>query len=230
MHVVLHEAGHAVEGKAAADVAAAHAVDIAALAAANRDEAPALEAANQTGQAFFAAAGGSGIKGAALDYFKDTEAVTAAAKEVTKAATPAALDAATTKLTKAAAKAQATLAKMDPQTRGYAEAQTYGAALDTEVEKRLAWGKARRALLVSDAAMDGVYAQRDDVKTRQIEPNKTRQLDAFEKHGGRHEVSSYGKGNSFENFAEAYALYRRSPSTLEAIDKKIYAQMKATYP
>lgn len=232
MHTVLHEAGHAVEGNAGNAAIADYNEKNARLTAANDDEKPAAAALTQAQDQWVQTANKSGARGPtarAMSDFNDAlNASSKAATAMARAKTPKDLDAAAADFAKATGQRDAAFARL-PEGKVKAAAVDVKDAHDAWVAKRNDWAAAKRDVFAADARLNQLYAVRDDPKTPASEA-KTKKLEQFEKAGGNVAVSGYGRDGVGENFAEAYALYRRDPAYLESKNKRVYDELKRQFP
>jgi hypothetical protein len=231
-HVVLHEVGHAVERKAASDVLAdKNAATDRRNSAVDADD-KALRMNNREGEAWSRTAASERPLKEVADVNAMSRAssqVNAALEKMGAASTPAALKKAEAELGKAVAARDKVLAKMDKDDNSAAaDAHSLAGTQDAWIAQRRAVGAANVDVASYGAAEKAAYAVLD-VPTTDAFEGKTKGLAAFEKAVGKDKVSEYGAASA-ENFAEAFAMYRRDPAWLEANHPAAFRFMKKNYP
>jgi len=235
MHVITHEAGHAVEGQKANDAVAKMngkadltqstktALDT-TLAAdeVNRD------AANTTSQA-------GPQSGASNDFYRVQNAqanMNKALSDMANADTPAKLTAAEGRMKTAEAARDAALKKLpasDPHASEARAMATAGDAWKTTAkpngEARIANKTAMNEYEAAKTAATAVSSGEPKYNSKEI-----KSFEAFRAKSKEAPISDYGATAPAEDFAESYALYRRDPKTMEKQFPETYKWMKANHP
>lgn len=224
MHVAIHEAGHAVEKRTRDDAvkvlngaAATTQTTSAALKDALADDASARTAYNARPRP---AVKGADAKTLAT-FTKATAAVYAAQRTLVGAKTAAARDKAEAALDAAVAKRDAALSAM-----GSAHPMADRAAAVAQAQDGVVGATKTHA-----EAMVDYTEKKAAVTALEAKPDKTKILADFQKATkGEKPVSGYGGTAPDENFAEAYALYRRDPAYLAKNFPKAHAWFARNYP
>jgi hypothetical protein len=224
MHVIIHEAGHAVEGRSRDDavVAANIANDkqnatlptLNPAAEANKDQ---WNETNKAGKAF-------GVVSTAdkpgTAFLKAQIGVTNAIDKLQKAKTPAELTKAQADLDAAKAARDKALAGMSGHKKESA-ANDLVAATDKQEKTARAYADANIPYLAAKADADAKMAELKKVATVTTKADgsyetKSNELSAFQKAKGKEKaVSGYGASAGPESYAEAYALYQRDPAAMK---------------
>ncbi|MCC7073661.1 MAG: hypothetical protein IT383_20290 [Deltaproteobacteria bacterium] len=224
MHVAIHEAGHAVEKRTRDD-----AVKVLNSAATKTGETSrALKDAvreDASARTAYSARPKPTVKGddaKTLGKFTSaTAAVYAAQRALVGAKTAAAKDKAEQALDAAVAKRDAALAGM-----GAAHPMADRAAAVAQAQDGVVSATKDHA-----AAMVDYRSKKAAVGALEAKPDKTKILADFQKATkGEKAVSGYGGTAPDENFAEAYALYRRDPGHLANNFPKAHAWFARNYP
>ncbi|MDP2342643.1 MAG: hypothetical protein Q8O67_16920 [Deltaproteobacteria bacterium] len=225
MQVVLHEAGHAVDGPGTS-LAAKAGADLeftTANHASKKDVAVYKEAA-----AAFKAKSTTTHK-AALE--KANKAWLAAANQVNGAKTEKQLTVAVAALDKATRARDAALSTIGPDHPLAGVAKDLASAQDAVAKDTIALTTAELKGNKARVDVKRDYAVTDDKDTAALDETRTRGVVAFEKSiKGDTPISPYGASSPVENFAEAYALYRRAPEWLAREHPKAFEWMKSRYP
>lgn len=239
MHVIIHEAGHAVEGRKRDDAVAVLNEATDKSNAANDTLGPAIKANN-------ASIGEPDPKGvfppgstnrAGVDfgtvstkdkpgtaYLNSQKAVMSAVNTLQDAKTPAAIATAQTALDTAKAKRDTALAGMAGHPKEQ-KAKDLAAATDRQEVTGRAQAEANAAYLPlkkdTDAKMKDLKAVATVTETVGDDGKKklttsSNELASFDKAKGKEgSVSGYGASKGPEGYAEAYALYQRDPATMK---------------
>lgn len=223
MQVVLHEAGHAVEGRARNDALATQnaATDISNAAVTKSNAANTANNAQwtTTNAAINAFGGAAGNDKPGMAFLNAENAVQGKVDKLQKAKTPAEVTKAQTELDAAVAKRDTALAGMAGHPKE-SQANALASAMNDQ-------GKTARTY--ADLNVDTI-SKKAETKTRATEaaalgsPTNSKELKAFTAARGKEkEVSGYGASKPGEGYAEAYALYQRDPATMKKDFPKQYA-------
>lgn len=242
MHVIIHEAGHAVEGRASNDalVALNGATDKSNKAA--DDLNPKIVAngaqwgakpkgdrqypAGTTNRAMEDFGSVPGADKPAMAFVGTQNAVTAAVVKLQNAKTPADLDTAQTNLDAAKTKRDAAMKGMSGNAKE-SEASDWVAATDKQEVTARAKADSNVKYLPLKADTDQTMKDLKAVSTltaivddagKSTQTTKSNELQAFEKVKKKEAaVSGYGESKAPEGYAEAYALYQRDPKKLKEV-------------
>ncbi len=233
MHVILHEAGHAVEGRARDDAAAASNIAADKQNAANDVLTPAAKAnsegwgvADKSGYPF-------GSTNRAMTDFGQVKlndkpgmaflnaqgAVSNAIGKLQDAKTPADIAKAQTALDTAKAKRDTAMKGMSGH-GSESKASDWIAATDKQEKLSRTYADANSVYLPAKKDADAKMTDLKAVATVTTEDGKiktsSKEIAAFTKARGKEgEVSGYGASKGAEGYAEAYALYQRDPKTMK---------------
>ncbi|MBS1148363.1 MAG: Peptidoglycan-binding domain 1 protein [Myxococcaceae bacterium] len=239
MHVIVHEAGHAVEGRARDDAALEFnkASDLSNASVEKLN--PAAEAnsaawgpgkpldpttANGASTSFGSV---SGKDKPGMAFVSAQNGVTAALGKLQSAKTPEELTKAQTALDAAKATRDTALKGMSGH-KSESKADTWVAATDKQEQTARAYADANVAYLPLKAATDARMKDLKAVATVTVGADKkistsSKELAAYSKARGKEaSVSGYGASQGPEGYAEAYALYQRDPAAMKAEFPKQY--------
>lgn len=215
MQVFIHEAGHAVEGRARDDAVAAVNVAVDAQNTADDKLEPTLAPAKQAWDDYNSAATSFRYTDkAGGDFAKAQQAVGAASAKLQAAKTPEELADAQGKLDAAKAKRDAALSKLSGTDTEDA-AKAWASASDGAEQPIKDYAQAHVAYLQAKGGVDA--AKRDLQRLGTVDGKTSKELAAFKAAKGREgAVSPYGASASGEGYAEAYALYQRDPKLMHS--------------
>ncbi len=231
MHVILHEAGHAVEGRSRdeAMVAANKATDVSNAAVGKLN--PASEAnnaqwgvgknpgANTTNGAMHAFGTVKTNDKPGMAFMNAQRSVSTAIDKLQTAKTPEEISKAQTALDGAKAKRDTALKGMSGHDKESAASSWVGAT-DKQEKTARAYADANAVYVPAKAASNAANTALAGVATETVKDGKTistsKEVAAFSKaRGSEAQVSSYGASKTGEGYAEAYALYQRDPATMK---------------
>ena len=223
MHVILHEAGHAVEKRAYDDAMAASNAAVEKLNPIVGEEKQAnadLKAAQAPlNKGLHAEKTPAHIKEGKAFVAADN-AMRAAEGQLDAAKTPA-------QLAKANAAMDKAVAQLDAATAGMSADNPAASAVQTYADARKARADVGRRYGDASVGYETAHAQEAALGAK----GNTKTIADFSKSiKGDKPVSGYGGTAPDENFAEAFALYRRDPATLQANNPKTYAWFAKHYP
>ncbi len=217
MHVVTHEAGHAVEGRARDDAMEKFNEAVNNQTSANDVLSKTLGPSKQAWDDYSAAAKGYSFRSndkPAVDFAKQQEAVGAAMNKLQSAKTPAEVTAAQTKLDAAKVKRDAALAKMSGS-KSEGAAKAWASASDAAEGPVKTYTAAHVDYLKAKGVADDAQTKLTGLSTA-ADGKTSKERAAFSRAKGTEKsVSSYGKKNDTEGYAEAYALYQRDPALMK---------------
>jgi hypothetical protein len=234
MHVIGHEAGHAVEGKKRDDALATLNSKGDALNSANDAVRKNLgvdnanrEAANKTSQA-------GPQTGASNAFYAVQNAqvdMNNACSDMSNADTPTQLAAAENRMKAAEARRDAALQKLPIDDPNAAQAQEM--ALKGHAWKSTAKATGESRITAAGAARDYKTAQAATNAVSSGPAHESKELTSFKAFRAatrEKPISDYGATAPEEDYAECYALYRRDPKTMQAEFPDAFRWMKANHP
>ncbi len=240
IHVITHEAGHAVEGRAGDDAQVAWGV-------ANDKRSQVVDKLESASKDAVAANGAyvvawkplkQGTSNPALTKFQAAEMkVDAAQNEMRGAKDKKELDAAKKHLATAMTARDASVKGLKGDTLGDANALV--AASNEHSKAIVALGDAKLELAAADKELTGKrqawegVATVDFVEVNKVTtgiPKRSKEQAAFERAtSGKDAVSEYGAEKKSEGYAEAYSLYQRDPAYLKQHHKQAYDFFRANH-
>ncbi len=233
-HVILHEAGHAVEGRKLDEAVAAHNAAVDDEQQPSRDLDHALKAMRESFYDVDHARRGlsRAQQGEVNDFYRAQRDVDAASHKIKGAKDAAAL-------AKANAQMDSALARLDKAAAGVSSDNPAAAAIATSAQAVRGYGAAwvayggpaldERTTQKTQNALGKAHKVRVDGKT--VTRFTSNELASFERGTrGDKAVSAYGATAPAENYAEAHALYRRDPAYLKKHFPKTYAWFAKHHP
>lgn len=236
IHVITHEAGHAVEGRArdeamtewskANDAQTAATVPLNAASKANNEawgvgKNPPADSTNGAAAAF---GGASGKDKPGMAFVGAQNAVTGALDKLQKAKTPEEITKAQEGLDKAKATRDTALKGMSGHPKS-SKADAWVAATDKQEKTAKTYAEANAKYIPTKDATDAKLTDLKKVATvtsktedgvTTISAKTSTELAGFEKAKGKEKsVSGYGASKGAEGYAEAYALYQRDPALMK---------------
>ncbi|GEM_PF-2850802 len=230
IHTILHEAGHAVEGRARNDATAARNETVDVLNASVAKAKPLSDANNtqwtDTNKASKSFGSVDGKDKPGMAFVGAQNKVATALDKLQKATTPADVAKAQTELDAAKAKRDTAMAGMSGHKKE-SGATTWVAA--TDAQERSARAFADQNTISTTARAD--VADKTKASAALGTNTNSKELQAFTTARGKEkQVSGYGASKGAEGYAEAYALYQRDPATMKKDFPKQYAFFHKNHP